>query len=111
MMDRKIDHWADSPYLKLVNHLITVIGIPIALGLGWRWVDKLDKIDSFIATTNTNHATMALRVELLEKQGLSRDAAIDLVTRKSLDLDYRTRRLEDLRGLRPDPGTQKHDPP
>lgn len=81
--------------LKVGQYLVTYIVLPLLAVVGTRSLDRLDKIENKMNENATQNAMFELRVQALEKSGIERDAAIKLLTERSLQHGYELKRLSD----------------
>lgn len=95
MSDHRMQQWADSPMLKVGQYLVSYIVLPILAFVGTRSLERLDKIEGTLNDSATKNAMFELRVQALEKSGIERDAAIKILTERSLQHGYELKRLSD----------------
>ena len=93
MGEQKIQQWADSALLKLMQHIVTAVAVPLVAWGGSKVIDRLDSIDKALARNETSSATFELRLKQLEQAGEARDAQLKILTERSIVNDYELKRL------------------
>lgn len=94
--DLKLRTLADSALLKVLQYIVTAVALPLVAWGGSTILDRLTKIEDALNRAATVSATFELRVQALERTGVEREAAIKLLTERSIEHDYGIRRLEEL---------------
>lgn len=95
MTEQKIQHFADSAFLKIANLVITGIFIPLMLWGVYSLMDRLVKIEEAINKTNTISATVELRLQSIERSTISHDVSLQRLNERTTDHSYRILRLEE----------------
>lgn len=87
---------ADSVWLKLLQYVVTVVGIPFAGWLLSVFAAQLVDINIAIQSFKLAAATTELRVQALERDSTRQGAILEAQKATLADHEYRTRRLEEL---------------
>lgn len=87
---------ADSVWLKLLQYVVSVVGLPVAVWALNTFATQLADINVSIQSFRTAAATTELRIQALERDATRNGAAIDAQKATLADHEYRTRRLEEL---------------
>lgn len=109
MSDHKVAAVVDSLYAKAFQWIVTAIALP---ALAWAAVsvsNRLTSIETALNAQVTTAATQELRLQQVERSNVDRDAALRLLTEKSVLNGYRVDRLESGQGILPHPGATRRE--
>jgi len=97
MASPQLQNLVESAQLKLASYVLTMLMIPACLWFGNRVLADMDTLKSNQQIAAIKQAEMSLRVEALEKAGVSRAAAIEIIREQTIRHEYELRRLMDER--------------
>ncbi len=102
MASPQIDRIAESAFVKIASPAVTTVLAAVVIGFGGRFIDRLDHMETLLVATQTDRATMELRLKGLEGQSSDHGAAIARQSDKVLMLEFK---VEDLQ--RNPPGSKR----
>lgn len=80
---------ADSALLKVASYAITAIMVPSMFVLGTRLVERIDRLEVLLAVSQTDKATMELRLHSMEALAVERGPVIKALQDKVLMLEFK----------------------
>lgn len=95
MADTKLQQFADSAAIKLLQFAVTGIMVPCAFWFGSNLIDRLAKIEAALASQATQTATFELRMQAQERAAGEVRAAVNLLNEKAVRQEYELRRLDE----------------
>lgn len=91
MNEQRLDRIADSSLLKILQYIITGLLIPLLLWIGSAFLDRMSKIEGSVQKLTEVAGTNELRMTNLERSNSERDAAVKLLERQIIGLEYELR--------------------
>lgn len=90
-----VERAANSDLLKVLQYLVTAILLPLMFFVAKVGFEKLEHIQTMMQNLSTQNATFELRVQALERAGLTEEAARKVLMEQVLRHDYEIRRLDE----------------
>lgn len=95
MSNPQLQQLADSALLRVLQYVVSGVMLPLALWFGNRVLNEMDDIQSAQNRQAITSAELVLKVQALEREGIDRATAFNIIREQVLKHDYALRRLEE----------------
>lgn len=94
MTEQKIQSFADSAMLKIMQFALTALFVPLSFIALNAVLARISALEDAVNKSNTANATYELRLQALERAQVERDTSIRLLTEKAIVNEYEVRALK-----------------